>query len=153
MNINYKFIEHERLCDAPFIGALISACNCDFNCKNCFNQHIKDMPTHIDSSENIINKIKSNPFNQGVIFSGLEWTLQIDELNEMCAQAKKKDLKTILFTGNQLENIKKLKLNINNLDFIKCGVFDESLKTINHIEHGVILATSNQHIYAKRIDY
>lgn len=79
------------------------------------------MPTHIDSSENIINKIKSNPFNQGVIFSGLEWTLQIDELNEMCAQAKKKDLKTILFIGNQLENIKKLKLNINNLDFFSKG--------------------------------
>lgn len=139
--------------DAPFIGALISACNCNFNCENCFNQHIKEMKTFMDSSENIINKIKINPFNKGIIFSGLEWTLQIDELNEMCAVAKNNNLKTMLFTGNKFENVFKLKLNLNNLDFIKCGRYDESLKTINHIEHGVTLATSNQHIYAKGIDY
>ena len=39
--INYKTIVNERTEDAPFIGALISAIDCKFNCKKCFNQDIK----------------------------------------------------------------------------------------------------------------
>jgi recombinational DNA repair protein RecR len=35
--INYKLIESERVEDAPFMGALISACDCKYNCPNCLN--------------------------------------------------------------------------------------------------------------------
>ena len=151
--INYKLIEHERVEDAPFVGALISACDCKFGCKGCFNQHIKNMPTKQDTAENIIKQIKSNPFNKGVIFAGLEWTLQIDECLALARLAKQNGLLTMLYTGSE----NKLELNLLKLcdgfDYIKVGRFIEELKTANHIEYGVVLASSNQHILKKGVDY
>jgi hypothetical protein len=70
--INYKLIENERMGDAPFIGALISSCDCKFNCYHCFNQHIKKLPTLNENAENLIKHIKQNPFNKGIILAGLE---------------------------------------------------------------------------------
>lgn len=151
--INYKTIEHERFEDAPFVGALISACDCKFNCKNCFNQSIKNIPTKQDTAENIIKQIKSNPFNKGIIFAGLEWTLQIDECLILAKLAKQQGLQTMLYTGNDNELILNLLKLCDKFDYIKVGRFIEELKTANHIEYGVVLASSNQHILKKGIDY
>lgn len=152
--INYKLIEHERCEDAPFIGALISACDCKFNCPNCFNQNIKSLPTITQSCENIIKEILSNNFNKGIIFAGLEWTLQIDECISLATMAKSVGLKTIIYTGYEFkQDIIQQLVKSNMFDYIKCGQYIEQLSTINHIEYGVVLATSNQHIYKKGIDY
>lgn len=151
--IHYKLIEHERTEDAPFMGALISACDCNFNCKNCFNQDIKNIKTKINTIEEIITEIKSNIFNKGIIFAGLEWTLQINEVLYLARKAKDNDLFTILYTGNDFDYFIKHNLYINDFDYIKCGKFIEEQKTINHIEYGVTLASLNQHIYKKEIDY
>ena len=150
MKINYKLIEHERVEDAPFVGALISACDCNFNCKNCFNQNLKYAPTISKSSDDIINEIKSNPFNKGVIFAGLEWSLQEDELIELAFKAKNNGLKTMVYTGynKDSEYVKRLIAN-KNIDYIKYGKYKEKKKSINHIEYGVVLASTNQHIIAK----
>lgn len=149
MMIHYKLIEHERFEDAPFIGALISACDCRFNCKNCFNQHIKSLPVKCDTSEHIIEIIKENPFNKGIIFAGLEWFLQIDEAIALAKLARENGLKTILYTGNEYL----IPYIAKNFDYVKCGRYKEEFKTDNHIEYGVTLATSNQHIYKNGINY
>lgn len=152
--IKYKTIEFERVEDAPFVGALISACDCKFNCHDCFNQKIKHLPTISDSSKNIIAKIKADPFNSGIIFGGLEWTLQLQECIELARIAKNNNLLTMVYTGNGFDSdvVKKL-IKSKAFDYIKCGRFIESLKTANHIEYGVVLASSNQHIYKKGVDY
>lgn len=150
MKIRYKAIEHERVEDSPFMGAVISAIDCKFNCKNCFNQSIKLLPMQIKEEEEIINEIKSNPFNQGIIFGGLEWTLQMTELVRLARLAKKNNLQTMLYTGLSFFSDRDI---LQFLDYIKCGRYEEELKTINHIEYGVILASSNQHIYKKGVDY
>ena len=62
-----KGFEHERNQDAPFIGCLIIAYNCFNNCKHCFNQHLKNKPSIEMSAEEIINEVKKNPFNKGII--------------------------------------------------------------------------------------
>lgn len=144
--INYKLIEHERTEDAPFIGALISACGCNFNCVNCFNQAVKQLPTLTSCAASIIEEIKTNPFNKGIIFGGLEWTLQEKELLILAKLAKINGLKTMLYTGKNfvdIENLYKTKL----FDYIKCGPYKEELKSNTHYEYGVKLASSNQHIY------
>ncbi len=152
--INYKLIEHERVGDAPFVGALISACNCTFDCSNCFNQHIKKLKTITKSSKEIIAEVQSNVFNQGIIFAGLEWTLQLDECILLAAEAKKHELLTMIYTGNIWESsvVKKI-IKSHVFDYIKCGQYDEALKTANHVEYGIVLASSNQHIYKKGVDY
>lgn len=152
--INYKLIEHERCEDAPFVGALIAACDCRFDCPNCFNQHLKKLPTISKTSEDIIKEIKSNVFNKGIIFAGLEWTLQTDECIYLAKIAKDNELQTMLYTGYAFKQpiIKKL-IESDVFDYIKCGQYVEKLKSANHIEYGVVLSSSNQHIYKKGIDY
>lgn len=156
MKIKYKALEHERIEDSPFVGCLISAINCNFNCKNCFNQSLKDLPTLVNEDIDIIKEIKQNIFNQGVIFAGLEWTLQPTELFSLATISHSYELQTMLYTGNTFEYLQKycsIRYLGDYFDFIKCGTYEEDLKTINHIEYGVTLASSNQHIYKKGIDY
>lgn len=152
--INYKLIEHERCEDAPFMGALIAACDCKFNCFNCFNQHIKALPVIAKSCNDIIAEVKANPFNKGIIFAGLEWTLQLNECLSLAKEAKRQGLQTMLYTGNDFKGrLMGTIILSNSFDYIKCGRYEEELKTANHIEYGVVLASTNQHIYKKGVDY
>lgn len=152
--IKYKAIEHERVEDAPFMGALISACNCNYNCKNCFNQKVKDLPVISKLVDEIIAEIKSNIFNKGIILAGLEWSLQMDECIALATGAKANGLQTIVYTGADISSpIIKQYIHSNVFDYIKYGSYREDLKAANHIEHGVVLASYNQHILKKGEDY
>jgi pyruvate-formate lyase-activating enzyme len=154
LNIKYKLIKHERVEDSPFVGCLISAIDCKFNCKNCFNQPLKDLPTKEKDSVEIINEVKSNPFNKGIILGGLEWSNQPSEAINIAETAKNNGLITMLYTGREFNDVKiQLLLKTGVFDYVKCGNYQEDLTTINHIECGVVLASSNQHIYKMGIDY
>lgn len=152
LKIRYKTIKEERCEDAPFVGALICAIDCKFNCKNCFNQDLKALVTIEDDSINIIKKIKENPFNKGIILAGLEWSYQPKEAINLSKVAKKNNLRTMLYTGLNFED-KKVKyiLKCGDFDYIKCGLFLENSNS--HEEYGIILASENQHIYKKGKDY
>ena len=139
-------LQHERCEDAPFMGCLISAIDCHINCKNCFNQHLKKYPTIIEESHDIIQKVKSNPFNEGIILAGLEWTEQPEEMCELIQVALNSGLKVMLYTGLTEDNFKNQFYNIYKLNiFIKFGNYNENLKT-NKSEYGVLLISKNQHI-------
>lgn len=99
MEIRYKSITHERTEDAPFIGALISAVDCKFKCTGCCNRDWKKEPTFKLSAEEIIKQVLSNPLNQGIIFGGLEWSLQAVELLELSKLASQNGLQVMIYTG------------------------------------------------------
>lgn len=149
MIIKTKGIVHERVEDAPFIGALICAVDCKFNCKGCFNQHLKKLPTLEIDSDEILNEVIKNPFNEGIILAGLEWSLQPSELRELVNSAINKKLKVIIYSGL---NEKEFKLkfpdlyNLNKNIYFKFGKYEERLKVANNIYYDVKLATSNQKI-------
>lgn len=147
MIIRYKTIAEERTEDAPFVGALISAIECNFNCKECFNQHLKNVQTKQEECEVIIKNIKSNFFNNGIILAGLEWSNQPQEAQSLIECALKNDLQVILYTGMDIDVFQKKypELMIKGI-YLKYGKYDNTKKTINHIEYGVTLASSNQHI-------
>jgi len=145
MNIRHKGIYHERTEDAPFIGALICAIDCNINCDGCFNQSIKDEPILINDSKEIINKVLLNPFNEGIILSGLEWSLQPEEMRELIRLALLNDLEVILYTGlseetfrKQFDDIFKLKI------YIKFGNYIKNKEQVK--QFSVILASDNQKI-------
>lgn len=147
MKIRHKGIWHERGEDAPFIGAVISAIDCNFNCNNCFNQHVKDNNIELESSEEIIEKIKSNKFNQGIILAGLEWTLQKKEMMELIDCADKNGLKIMLYTGLDEDKFKELYPGVYNYDiYIKFGEYDERKKCNNYQMYNVKLSSKNQSI-------
>ena len=150
--ISYKIMEHERTEDSPFMGCLICSINCKFNCKNCFNQPLKQLSTIEKTAIEIVNEIKENPFNEGIIFGGLEWTLQKDELIALSMSARNNGLQTMLYTGHDINQLEDL-LDLRLFDYVKCGQYKEHLKMSNYIKYGVKLVSANQDIYKKDVDY
>ena len=152
MKIRFKYIEHERTQDAPFIGALICAIDCNLNCEGCFNQHIKEMPTQELDSKEIIGMVKSYKFNDGIILSGLEWTLQPLEMRELIIQAKNNNLKVIVYTGltkeDFISNFDDIYDNIKGI-YIKFGEYDNSKLSDNNYYYNIKLSSTNQNIEEK----
>jgi pyruvate-formate lyase-activating enzyme len=148
MIIRHKGIYHERTEDAPFIGALICAIDCNINCDGCFNQSIKDEPILTNDSQEIVNKVLLNPFNEGIILAGLEWTLQPEEMKELIRLAIFKKLKVMLYTGLDEKSFKTKFTSIYNLPdiYIKFGSYREDLKSNDNIQYRVKLASTNQKI-------
>lgn len=176
MKIRYKGIEHERKGDAPFVGALISAISCSFNCKGCFNKKLKREITMFATAEDLIDTVLSNPFNEGIILAGLEWTLQPLELLELCKVANQKGLKIMIYTGCDLEEFYKrigkavirvtgadipdddvsvqtmvgrvtLDYFVSNTYYIKTGTYDKNEKDDNYYSLGIKLSSKNQMVY------
>ena len=152
--VRYKSITHERTEDAPFVGALICAIDCQFNCNNCFNQDIKNSSILIKDHKEVIQEVKNNKFNKGVILAGLEWSLQPDELRLLVHEALKNNLEVIIYTGM---NEKDFDIQFSDLIelpiYVKYGRYDENYKEDSYYCYGVKLATSNQKIYKKGKDY
>ena len=145
MLIRHKQLIHERLEDAPFIGGLISSIGCEINCKGCFNQHLKRLPTVERTAEDIINEVKSNPFNCGLILGGLEWSEQYDEALELCKVARFNGMETMIYTGHTEAVISEVYDRYFEVaDYIKCGGYDNSGSTVT--VEGVLLASSNQKV-------
>lgn len=108
MNIRYKVIEHERTEDAPFVGALISAIGCSLKCRGCFNKGLKKEQTIEKDVKDVIDEILSNPFNDGIIFGGLEWSEQPLELINLIEEASKVGLKIMIYTGHTLTDFQSI---------------------------------------------
>ena len=148
MKIAIKGIFHERTEDAPFIGALICANNCKFNCLNCCNEEYKSLPSYYVNDNEIIQEVKSNLFNKGIIIAGLEWTLQAEEMFRLIELALNNQLEIILYTGMDYDVlIKKFPELLNYHIYIKTGKYIRELSTDDNIQFGVKLASSNQKIY------
>ena len=148
MKIAIKGIFHERTEDAPFIGALICANNCKFNCLNCCNEEYKSLPSYYVNDNEIIQEVKSNLFNKGIILAGLEWTLQAEEMFRLIELALNNQLEIILYTGMDYDVlIKKFPELLNYHIYIKTGKYIRELSTDDNIQFGVKLASSNQKIY------
>lgn len=147
MKILIKGIFHERTEDAPFIGALICANNCNFNCNDCINQDLKYSTGYYMEDTEIIKEVLSNIFNKGIILSGLEWTLQSAEMLKLIDLALDNNLEVILYTGMIKEDFfnKFPQLKYKNI-LIKFGKFNKELYVENYKVYGIKLASSNQEI-------
>ena len=103
------------------------------------------MPTISREAEDIVSEVKNNPFNDGIIFGGLDWLLQKDELLELADCAKANGLKTMLYVGCELKETGICDIS-SHFDYVKTGAYLEELLD-PHCDLGVILSTSNQKIY------
>lgn len=146
MIIRYKGIIHERTEDAPFIGALICAIDCNRNCKGCFNQHLKELPIKELHANEIIDEVKRNQLNQGIILGGLEWTEQHEEMKELIYIASENNLEVMLYTGMEEYEFRRKFQYIKNI-WIKFGAYFEELKCDDNIQHGIKLSSKNQQIH------
>jgi pyruvate-formate lyase-activating enzyme len=145
--VRYKFIEHERTQDAPFVGALISAIGCSHNCPGCFNQHLKQEEILYSTAGDIIKKVQQNPFNQGIILGGLEWTEQRDEMLDLVAWAKTTGLQVMIYTHMTLDELKREVPELFGRDiWCKFGEYDQNNLSDTNVQKGVHLASANQYV-------
>ena len=99
MIIRHKGLEHTVYGEAPFLGARLCAIGCSRGCKGCHNEHLKNNAEVIEETvESVVERVKRNPFNQGLILGGLEWTEQPEEMLELIRVAKDHGLEVMLYT-------------------------------------------------------
>ena len=116
----------------------------DFNIGTNYNKKYYDyLRNRIRDFDSLIKNI--------MIFGGEPLDQDIDKLIHMLMDFKSFNKKVWLFTRYALENIPKEILLLCN--FIKSGKYIPELKTENNIQYGIQLATSNQIIYKKGLDY
>ncbi|MFW6377583.1 MAG: 4Fe-4S cluster-binding domain-containing protein [bacterium] len=146
--ITHKGIEHEIINDAPFVGAIITAPTCSKGCKNCINEHLKyDGIYYNETADEIIEQVKNNKFNEGIILAGLEWTESESAMKILIFKALYNKLKVILYTHQTEKQFKRNYPELYSFPiWVKFGSYKEDLESNNYFSEGVKLATTNQYI-------
>ena len=145
--VSYKGIIHERAEDAPFMGALIVSVSCNNNCRDCFNQHLKGAKTYMRYADEIIEEVKQNHFNDGIILGGLEWSEQPDDTIALISCATAAGLEVMLYTGLTEEGLfRRIPIDYLHNCWVKFGKYDNKHLSDSYTSHGVKLASTNQYI-------
>lgn len=145
--IVYKGIKHNILNDAPFIGALIIAPTCRKECNGCFNQKLRDEPNKKNTASEIIDQVKDNSLNKGIILAGLEWSESPEGMFELTRNALDNEMEVIIYTHLTKKSfLDKFPSFTGKPIYIKFGEYDEEQLSSTHESYGVKLASVNQKI-------
>ena len=127
------------------------------HCKGCHNPDYWDFNIGVDYQDGGLEAIgtkivKSNGMIQNImIFGGEPLDTPTAELVNFLRNMKTFRLPIWLFTRYDIDVVP---VEIQDLcDFIKTGEYIEEKTVDNHEEHGILLATSNQHVLKKGVDY
>ncbi|MDD4804887.1 MAG: 4Fe-4S cluster-binding domain-containing protein [Candidatus Pacebacteria bacterium] len=135
----------------------IAGCSGSPHCKNCHNPESWDFSLGEPYDGVYWNKlsIKLQEFDTIIdnimIFGGEPLDNNLDELYQLLLDLSLTDKKIWLFTRYDLPNMPDFVKRYCN--YIKCGRYIEELKSDDNVQYGIKLATSNQKIYKKGIDY
>lgn len=137
---------------------VISGCKGEngIHCKECHSPETWNFNignNYLEWFPNLLNKINdnSNMINWIWIYGGEPNDNDLDDLKNMLLKIKSLNKPILLFTRYSLESVPDFEKQI--CDYIKCGEYKPELKTDNNICYGIKLATSNQYIYKKGLDY
>ena len=131
------------------ISLVFNISGCPYKCKGCHSTYLWEY------KGNYLSKDIDSIFNEYlgmfscVCFMGGDTNLI--ELKELLKLCKSKGVKTCIYSGT--DDISIFKDCMKYLDYIKYGSYKEELKCDNNIFYGVKLATSNQKMLKKGIDY
>lgn len=97
---------NDSIVDGPGIRFTIFVQGCPHDCKGCHNPHTHDFEggTIVDTDE-LFEKIKSNPLLDGVTFSGGEPFCHAQALSGLGRQIKELGLDIITYTGYTFEQL------------------------------------------------
>ena len=114
-----------------------------------FNQGIY----YKDELPKILMKIEdfSSLIKRVEIFGGEPNDQNLEELEDLLTILKSTNKELWVWTRYDLKNCPEFEKEL--CDYIKTGEYDESLKCEDNIQYGIKLATSNQKINKKGIDY
>lgn len=136
----------------------VAGCKGQPHCKGCHNPESWNFNQGILYDEeyfitNIRKKVRdfSDIINNIMIFGGEPLDQKYSELLMMLYDLREFNKNIWIFTRYNFEDIQEEMKEC--CDYIKCGRYDETLLADNNIQYGIKLATENQHIYKKGIDY
>ena len=116
----------------------------NFNQGNKYNNtYFNKIEQKIIDFDNMINRIE--------LFGGELNDQNYNELEVFLSDLKSLGKEIWLFTRYNLKDCPKFELEL--CDYIKCGAYIPELSCKNNLQYGITLATSNQYIYKKGIDY
>ncbi len=104
MKIRLAGVVNDSIVDGPGIRFTIFVQGCPHRCKGCHNPHTHDFNGGYESStEELLQKIISNPLLDGVTFSGGEPFEQAEALYELGKILSEKGYDIITYTGYTFE--------------------------------------------------
>ena len=136
----------------------LAGCNANPHCTSCFNSESWNFNQGIKYDNYYFNKHikqKCDDFslliNNIFVLGGEPNDQDKDELLHLLFDLKSLNKKIWIFTRYDLKQLPKFELEL--CDYIKCGKYIPELTIENNTQYGIKLATSNQKIYKKNIDY
>lgn len=140
--------------------------SCPHHCKGCQNPETwkdKDVGELITdkTKQSMFNHIKENEYiYDALVLSGGD---PLCDDNILSAIEISKEFRQLfpnkeiwIYTGYDFKDIKNDDCKneiLKYCDYLKCGIYIETLKTVDNIQYDIRLATSNQKIYKKGVDY
>jgi anaerobic ribonucleoside-triphosphate reductase activating protein len=131
------------------ISLVINISGCLHHCNGCHSQYLWHYEGELIKNDIDDLILKYEDMITCVCFMGGEQN--IDELLIYLKYIKSIGLKTCLYSG--CDSIKDIQSLMPYLDWVKIGKYEESLRTDDNIQYDIKLATSNQNIYKKGVDY
>lgn len=139
MNIRIAGTANDSIVDGPGLRFTIFTQGCPHHCIGCHNPQTHDFNGgQIETIENLIEKIISNPLLDGVTFSGGEPFCQCEPLYELGKCLKKKGYNIIAYTGYTFEYIMEnstdenyYKKLLSVCDYLVDGTFEINQKSWN----------------------
>ena len=120
-------------------------------CKNCFSPELWSEDVGTQVNDEVYYELKNNIDNKLtmidniMIFGGEPLEKPKEEIIKLLLFLKQFNKPIWLFTRFKYEQVDKDILSL--LDYIKCGMYLELLKSPGNTQYGITLATSNQQIY------
>ena len=137
MKIRLAGIEYDSLVNGEGTRTVIFAQGCRHHCPGCFNPETHDFNGgELFEVEEIFNKIKDDPFLEGVTFSGGDPLEQAEAFSELAYMIKenKPELNIWCWTGYTIEQILENKLHepgikklLDLIDVLVDGRFEQNL--------------------------
>lgn len=134
----------------------VSGCSGEPKCEGCFNPENWDFNvgrnwiTYTDKIKKDLTEFKVL-IKRIIIVGGEPLDQDILMLRQMLTFLKQFKIPIFLFTRYSLNEVPTIIKEY--CDFIKCGAYIPSLTCDSNIQQGIKLATSNQKIYEKNVDY
>lgn len=135
----------------------LAGCCGNPHCEGCHNPESWDFNNGEIYDEEYFKTIKQkvNDFDFMIdnimIFGGEPNDQKHDDLEKLLSDLKLLNKKIWLFTRYDLKDIPKFELDY--CDYIKTGRYIPKLITDDNVAYGIKLATSNQQIYKRGVDY
>jgi anaerobic ribonucleoside-triphosphate reductase activating protein len=135
----------------------VAGCNGSPHCKGCHNPESWDfnLGDKMDDKYLLFLKSKIQSFDELIdnimIFGGEPLDQSMAALIELLDYLQQFNKSIWIFTRYDLNEVPLIIKD--RCDYLKCGRYESEKCTDSNIQHGIALATSNQNIYKKGLDY